>query len=127
MNHPMWPSVLPQEPLLAGFSSSGQQPVRRLQMESGPDRVTRTSSQTVRFNNTAWGQLTDRQVAAFWSFYEHEANAGADWVLIPVRTGNVVAPHLCRISSYPSQSRMGRGWQISFTVETTDQPIDWSV
>lgn len=127
MNHPMWPSVLPQEPLLAGFSSSGQQPVRRQQMESGPDRVTRVSSQSVRSNNVAWYLESAQQMAAFWSFYENEANAGADWVLIPVRTGNVVAPHLCRINSYPGQSRMGRGWQVSFSVETTDQPIDWSV
>ena len=126
MSDPVWPLSLPQKPLRQGFASSGQQPVRRMQMESGPDRVVRLSNQSVRGNSVAW-YLSAQQLAEFWSFYEQDANAGADWVLIPLFTGNTVAHHRCRINSYPSLAPMGRDWQVSFSVETTDQLIDWSV
>jgi hypothetical protein len=124
MTYPVWPDNLP-EPMADGFSHSGEQPVRRQQMESGPDRVTRISSST-NISNTYSICVDEQQLADFWSFYENAANAGADLVLVPMLTGNVVALHVCRFGSYPALSRLGIQWRLSFSLETNQQVIDWS-
>jgi hypothetical protein len=125
MDYPVWPANLPH-PLRDGFSVEGTQPVHRQAMESGPDRVTRISSTTMRTNPCSI--ICDRQqVAEFWSFYEHGGNAGADWVIIPMVTGNAVAPHLCRFVGHPSQVPDGLDWRITFVLETAEQQFDWSV
>lgn len=125
MGYPAWPLELPQEPMMDGFDSDGQQPVRRQQMESGLDRVTRVSSTTARSNSISFA-LDASQLATFWSFYDNAANGGADFVLMPMVTGNSVAMHVCRIASYPKQSRYGIHWRVSFSLETAHQHIDWS-
>ncbi len=123
--YPTWPDSLQQVPLVAGFSVSGEQPVKRQSMETGLDRVTRMSSSTVRTNNYSI-ICTNDQCADFWSFYENEANGGADMVRIPMVTANGVQFHTCRISTYPNQVPDGLEWRISFTLETDEQQIDWS-
>jgi hypothetical protein len=125
MTYPVWPEDLPHCILQEGFSNDGAQPVRRQQMESGLDRVTRISSTTVR-TNTYSIALTQKQLAIFWSFYENAANAGADIVLIPMLTGNKIILHACRFASYPSLSKFGLNWRITFTLETGEQHNDWS-
>lgn len=124
MSYPVWPLDLPK-PLAEGFAHAGEQPVRRQQMESGPDRVTRISSSTIATNSCSI--LLDRQqLAEFWSFYDGAANGGADWVQMPMFTGNVVALHLCRFASYPTVGPLGLKWRVTFTLETSHQVIDWS-
>lgn len=125
MSYPVWPESLPM-PRRDDFSVTGAQPVRRIQMESGMDRVTRISSTTVR-EATHVIVVSSMQAADFWSFYENEANGGADFVLIPTLTGNAVRMHRCRFASYPSMVPDGLEWRISFTLETAEQHIDWSV
>lgn len=125
MSYAMWPSNLPQRPLVEGFGSSGTQPVVRQSMESGLDRVTRVSSLTER-NNTVSFLMDNGQTAEFWDFYENHANAGADFVWIPLVTGNQVLMHVARISSYPRQRPDGLDWVISFEAETDEQQVDWS-
>lgn len=124
MSYPAWPETLP-EPMMDGFAHAGEQPVRRQQMESGPDRVTRISSTTVATNNYSIC-VDEEQLAEFWSFYENAANGGADWVQAPMFTGNAVALHVCRFASHPSVGRLGVKWRVSFTLETSHQVIDWS-
>lgn len=126
MSYPVWPDSLPQKFLLEGFSNSGTQPVRRQQMESGLDRVLRISSTTVR-NNTYSIVVDEKQLAEFWSFFDMDANAGADFVRAPMLTGNTVQMHLCRFSSYPQVIRSGLKWKVSFELETDEQQIEWSV
>ncbi len=125
MTYPVWPASLPQEFLLEGWTNSGEPPVRRQQMESGLDRVTRTSSTTVR-NNMYSILVNEGQLADFWSFYETEGNAGADLIQAPLFTGNAVGMHLCRFLSYPVIARHGVKWKVSFTLETDEQYINWS-
>lgn len=120
----MWPSTLPQLPLRDGFNSGGEQPVKRQQMEAGLDRVTRVSSNTDRKNQLSF-VMTKSQAADFWSFYENEANAGADFVYVPMVTGNEVLLHVARIATYPQQLQDGIDWRISFTVETEEQQVEW--
>lgn len=125
MGYPAWPASLPQKPLRDGFGNSGEQPVRRQQMESGLDRVQLISSTAVRNNQLAF-VMDEAQLAEFWSFYNNAANQGADFVLLPMYTGNTVAMHVSRINSYPSMDPLGVNWRVSFGVETSHQVIDWS-
>lgn len=125
MSYPIWPASLPQEFLLEGFSNSGELPVRRQQMESGLDRVTRVSSSTIK-SNTYSMLVDEKQKADFWSFFDKDANAGADLIQAPMLTGNAVGMHLCRFTTYPTIARHGVKWKISFTLETDEQFINWS-
>lgn len=125
MQYPAWPLSLPQCILADGFSNSGEPPLRRQQMESGLDRVTRVSS-TVVSSNTYSIVCDEDQLAEFWSFYNGPANCGADFVIMPMFTGNDVLNHKCRISSYPNVARHGIKWRVSFSLETDQQQISWS-
>lgn len=125
MDYPLWPETLPC-PRRDGFSVSGTPPTRRVEMESGPARVQRISSRAVVTNSYSitCGQI---DAAEFWSFYHTEANAGADWVLMPMVTGNRLLPHKSRFVDYPEMRPEGLGrWRISFTLETAEHRSDWS-
>lgn len=125
MNYPQWPQELQQLPLVDGFNYSGKAPIKRQEMETGLDRTTRLSSTTVRTNSYAI-ICDESQAAVFWDFYEKEANAGADKVLMPMVTANKVHMHLCKFVGYPSVVPDGLEWRISFTLETDEQHINWS-
>lgn len=125
MSYPAWPLTLPQCVMADGFSNGGEPALRRQQMEAGLDRVTRISSTTVR-NNTYSVLLDSEQLPEFWSFYDGPANAGADKVLMPMFTANKTLLHLCRFTSYPSVSRHGIKWRVTFSLETDQQQISWS-
>lgn len=125
MNYPIWPQELQQLPLVDGFSSTGVTPTKRQQMESGLDRVTRISSTTVRTNQ--YSIICDKtQAAIFWDFFNREANAGADFVIMPMSTSNGILNHVCRFSTYPNQVPDGIEWRISFSLETDEQHTNWS-
>lgn len=125
MAYPSWPLSLPQCMLSDGFSNGGDPPLRRQQMESGLDRVTRVSSTTVRTNNYSI-ICNEQQLAEFWSFYEDAADGGAAMVIIPMMTANKVLNHLCRFLSYPAIARNGLQWRVTFSLETAQQQINWS-
>lgn len=124
MPYPVWPESLPDLPLRDGFSVESTPSIRRQQMESGPDRTTRVSSTTMHTN--AYSIICDaQQVADFDSFFDSEANAGADWVIIPMLTSNAVIPHKCRFVGGVQRVPDGLDWRISFQLETAEQYIDW--
>lgn len=125
MAYPVWPLSLPQCMLSDGFSNGGEQPLRRQQMETGLDRVTRVSSTTVR-NNTYSILCNKNQLAEFWSFYESAADGGAAMVIMPMMTANEVLNHLARFTSYPTETRNGLKWRVTFSLETAQQQINWS-
>lgn len=125
MVYPVWPESLPQEFMADGFTDGGDPPLRRQQMESGLDRVTRVSSTTVRTNTCSF-VCDEKQLADFWSFYENAADGGAAIVLMPMKTANAVLTHACRFLSYPATSRHGIKWRVTFSLETAQQQINWS-
>ncbi len=101
-----WPVSLP-DPLLRGYSFSFRQPTITTQMDGGPPRKARTATAyesiiSLRFS------MDQTQYAVFQTFYDGEANAGADWVDIPISTGGVITNHKCRFMA------------ISVTFETLD-------
>lgn len=126
MSYAVWPANLQQLPLVDGFSSTGEAALRRQQMESGLDRVTLVSDTVVRAN-TYSVICTREQLADFWSFYNNEANKGADFVLMPMVTGNDVQFHTCRFIGYPTQIPDGLEWRVTFQLETDEQQINWSL
>lgn len=123
--YPVWPESLPQEFMGDGFGDGGAPPLRRQQMETGMDRVTRVSSTTVRTNNYSI-VCDEKQLADFWSFYENAADGGAALVIMPMLTANKVLMHVSRFLSYPNTSRHGVKWRVTFSLETAQQQINWS-
>ncbi len=122
MAYPVWPAGLPF-PLRASFRVSGSLPVKRIKMSSGPDRVIRHSQPTIRRPQLSV-ILDELQQYIFWQFIDVDANAGASWVMIPVKVGNVVALHRCRILGYPSSRLVSPvAQEFSFSVETDQQVL----
>ena len=119
MTDPQWPAILPY-PLQSDYSVSNELPLIRTSMESGPSRVARKSkayTTTVNFSFVA----NREQQEAFEEFFEHDANAGADWVRMPVDTVSGLAYHRVRITSRSSQP-FGFGYKtISLALETQDR------
>lgn len=117
-----WPTSLP-EVRQQDYGVSGDLPVVRTQMESNRPRVQRVSK-TIMRNISCSFVLNDSQAKTFWNFFEVDGNAGADWFYMPVLTGNSIAQHLVRFTSYP-QSRIVRAglYEINFALETDQQVV----
>ena len=124
MADPIWPESLPT-PLLSGFGVSDDLPLIRTRMESGPDRVTRTSS-TFMTNISFKLLLTASQYAEFRQFFETNCNAGADWFSIPLDTAGSVVYHRARFKKSPKYSIERPFYRLSCQVETDERHITWS-
>lgn len=119
MSEPTWPAILPA-PLLSDYSVGHELPLYRTEMENGPARVARKSKSylsTVNFSFVA----NREQQEAFEEFFEHDANAGADWVRMPVDTVSGIAYHRVRITSRASNPFGFDHKTISLTLETEDR------
>ena len=97
MSDPTWPVSLPV-PSLEGYSVTDKLPLIRTEMEGGASRVTRISTSYV--SNISFSMVLDNeQATSFREFFEYSANAGANWVEIPLNTGQGVATHRARFMS----------------------------
>ena len=115
-----WPASLP-EPLLQGYSFSFRRPVIRTEMETGPARTARTSTMYESVI-TARYFMDDAQYADFQNFYDGEANAGANWVDIPLSTGGDVVVHRCRFMAI-SVTAIQNLWNVVCTIEVDDRVL----
>ncbi|MEJ2445148.1 MAG: hypothetical protein P8Y42_17130 [Exilibacterium sp.] len=121
----MWPQSLPR-PLIAEYRVSGELPVIRTPMESGPDRVTRVSSSITRQVSVSL-LVSHLQAATFWRFFETTANAGADWFSMPLDTAGGVAYHRVRFTRFPTQEYLNlTHYRIRCVLETDDSHTLWS-
>lgn len=114
-----WPAGLP-EPLLRGYSWSYRLPVIRTQMDTGPSRTSRTSTEyenvfTIRF------VMDDLQFSTFQSFYDKTANTGADWVTIPLNSGSGVHMHRCRFMAISVTAIENNVFNVVCTVESDER------
>lgn len=117
-----WPAALPH-PKRDGYQVNGELPIVRTPMESGRARVHRVTSTIMR--NISVGVVLDKkQTNLFWNFFNTDANAGADFIYVPVITGNAIKNHLCRFTSYPSVTVNGLCFEISFSLETDEQYLE---
>lgn len=119
MPDPVWPSTLPK-PMREGYGVSGEQNIERTEMESGPARAIRTSTANKRQINV--GLVLDAtQLDTFWTFYDVDANDGADFVQMPIRMGSTVQNRRVRFITFPSEQLVdGTKTQITFQLETFD-------
>ena len=114
-----WPASLP-DALLRGYAFSFRQPVIRTQMDTGPLRAARTSTAyesviSLRFS------MDQAQYATFQTFYDGEANTGANWVDIPISTGGIVTNHRCRFMSVSVTFETLNLINVIATVEVEDR------
>lgn len=115
-----WPTSLPA-PLIKGYGVKGQQSLRRTAMEAGPDRVQRVSDVTIRNVSFRMIVTTLAQRTDLMTFYNTEANGGADWVTIPIDTGLGIVNHRVRFTAVPAILPMGNGnYSITCPVETDE-------
>lgn len=118
MADPVWPGTLPA-PLMSGYTGDRELPTIATQMEQGPQRraryaTTYTKRYTVRF------VLDYTQSATFLTFFEGDANAGTNWIDMPIDNGLGVATHRCRIVSVQSNTISDNLIGYNCTVETED-------
>lgn len=119
MADPVWPGTLPH-PLLGGFNARRNLPLIRTEMESGPPRASRISDVVV--SNINFNLVLDAtQCATFETFFEGDANAGADWFLMPVDTGQGVVNHRVRITGYGLAIISDQLKRLSLSVETEER------
>ncbi len=116
-----WPASLPN-PLLRGYSWSYRMPVIRTEMETGPRRVSRTSTVyenvfTIRF------VMDNLQFATFQSFYDNTANTGADWVDIPLDSGSGINLHRCRFMAVSVTAVSQDLFNVVCTIETDERVL----
>lgn len=100
------------------YSLSDQLPIKRTEMESGPARVKRTSSDYTTFISVRV-YLTDAQLDEYRTHLEGEANFGASWFEMPIITRGNLVTHLVRIMSSDLE-RTGQGWMLSMQLETRE-------
>ena len=94
--------------------------VIRTQFETGPVRVRRISSKDD-ISVTGSVVLTSAQLAQYWTFFEGEANHGADWFQMPMITTGTVQTHTVRIQSH-SIVPIGLGHhRVSLNLEVRDR------
>jgi hypothetical protein len=121
MPDPVYPVELPS-PLLTGYSFSDDLPLIRTQMESGPERVTRTSSSYATNINFSL-ILTRDQLAIFRNFFENTINAGADWFDVQLDSAGTYVTHRTRFIQSPSYSIQRPFYRVNCAVEVDQRQI----
>ena len=114
-----WPSTLPH-PLRSGYTLEPQDATVRTDMDVGPARVRRRTRSAPDTITLSW--LFDAaQMAAFRAFWDDEWNAGAAWVVIPLRDGTSTAlvSRECRPrqASFKAAVVSSSHWQVDMTIE----------
>ena len=58
--------------------------------------------------------FTNHQLEIFEGWYQHVINSGANWFVMPVKTGGVVADHQCRfVGDYSMKSATNNLWTVT--------------
>lgn len=102
--------------LITGRNDRAIPNVRRTQMEQGPDRRKRISTLDKHEVRGGFYLASSADVDAFWSFWDGEANHGASWFDMDIRTRSNFVTHEVRISD-PDISKQGRGFLLTVMIE----------
>lgn len=119
-----WPAQLPL-PSITGYAITRKPYVARTEMDLGPARQRRRSTQTsaevtVQFELNAWEQML------YDAFVEHKAQNGAAWFNITLLSGRGLESYEARIKTGSDQSdkpRNGERWVCTMTLELRNRPI----
>ncbi|HZP98031.1 MAG TPA: hypothetical protein VFB13_00710 [Reyranella sp.] len=119
-----WPAALPL-PSIQGYQLTRKPYVSRTNMDIGPARQRRRSTETlaeltVQLELTSWEQML------FDAWCELRAQNGAQWFNITLLGGRGLETYEARIKAGVDQSdkpRNGERWICTFTLETRSRPM----
>lgn len=112
---PIWPANLPQRFLAAGYSETMPDNVLRTQMDQGPDKVRRKSTDGVwEFSGTM--RMTGVQLESFLDFYRDTLKEVAKFNFPHPRKGTPIMVRFAKAPSYQPVSASGP-WDVSIAIE----------
>lgn len=107
-----------------GYSHGVDARVISTQMDAGPDRKKRYSSDDTNKVSGSVFLPNAAAVQSWWAFWEGEANRGASWFDMPVVTMGVQVIHEVRIDYPNSEPRVvpyATGFRLTMTIETRER------
>lgn len=117
-----WPEERIPLPLKQGYVLEPKPNVIRTEVEVGPDRARRRSTQTPTEVTVVW-ELTQWQLMLFQGFYKHQAMEGAAWFGIPLLTTLGVATCEAQFKGKLSAPKQrGDLWLINATLVVREIP-----
>jgi hypothetical protein len=117
-----FPATLPM-PLAEPYAVKPADGVVRTDMEQGPARQRREFTQVPTKIPVKW-RFTDAEYAVFDAWYQWKGKAGAEWFIIPLRSGLGVVDHVARFTKqYEAPLQKGIYWLVSMELETRDRPV----
>ncbi len=110
----LWPTTLPQEPLVEGFSGTPQNTLIRTSMDAGPEKTRRRFTAASEYYTVSW-IMTDAQFTTFRGFFNDTIAGGSEEFEMnhPV-TGETV---LVRFRGPYQFVSTGVHWRISAEIE----------
>jgi hypothetical protein len=68
--------------------------------------------------------MTEAQYAVFDSWYLNDADEGAAWFVMPLKTAMGVEPHTCRfVTQYVATAISCEWWEITAELEVRNRPV----
>ena len=117
-----FPATLPM-PLAEPYAVKPADGVVRTDMEQGPARQRREFTQVPTKIPVKW-RFTDAQYAVFDAWYQWKGKAGAEWFVIPLRSGLGVIDHVARFTKqYEAPLSSGGFWLVTVELEVRDRPV----
>lgn len=117
-----FPATLPM-PLAEPYAVKPADGVVRTDMEQGPARQRREFTQVPTKIPVKW-RFTDAQYAVFDAWYQWKGKAGAEWFVIPLRSGLGVIDHIARFTKqYEAPLSSGGFWLVTVELEVRDRPV----
>ena len=111
---PVWPTSLPQKPLMAGFQEKPQNIMVRSQTDVGPVKARRRTTVAVT-NFEMQFRLTSAQLATFRTFYATDIQSGVLTYSWKHPVSNVTG--VFRLVEPPQIAPAGASWLIGLKVE----------
>lgn len=110
-----WPTSLPQEPKLRGYTETRESNVLRSPTEQGPAKTRKLYTADIPVFSIVL-VMTDAQLTTFDTFFESTIDYGAtSFTWVHPRTGSGAT---CRLRSVPNLVRLGGDyWSVSFQME----------
>lgn len=114
-----WPTDFPL-PLIDGYVFTVESSVIRTDMDSGAARVRRRST-TAPCSVTVRYVFSEVQMTQFRALWETDFNFGANWVVLPIRTGRTVGVEYksCRSSdgTFKATPVSASQWNVEMQLE----------
>lgn len=117
-----WPATLPL-PRVTDYALEPQDPVARTDMEAGPARTRRRSTQTPTHIPVQW-RLTAEEMAVFEAWHRYTIKDGAEWFDIDLKTGIGISSHEARfIGMWKAPAENNKTWAVKAKLEVRERAM----